>query len=177
MLHKYSEVLNLPVICADSGKKEGIVKDILFSLKSRTVKAFLLNHSGISLNKRVVLVSELLSLGGGAAIINSSSCVSDLNRADYTETIPDEGALLGLKVYSKDGGELGIVKDVIFDYKTGKIEGFEISDGLIRDVMQGRKLLPLFGKVELGEEYAIVDREAVEEMQDTGGGLNNKLLK
>jgi len=177
MLHRYSEVLNLPVICADSGKKAGVVKDILFSLGSRSAKAFLLDHSGISLNKRVVYISELLSLGGEAAIVNSSSCVSDMNRVDYTEAFRDEGALLGLKVYSKDGGELGIVKDVIFDYKTGKIEGFEISDGLIRDVMQGRKLLPLFGKVELGEEYAVVDREAVEEMQDTGGGLRNKLLK
>lgn len=177
MLQRYSEVLNLPVICADSGKKAGVVKDILFHLDSRTVKALLLEHSGISLNKRVVFVSELLSLGREAAIVNSGSRVSDMSRAEYTEAFRDEGALLGLRVYSKDGGELGVVRDVIFDYKTGKIEGFEISDGLIRDVMQGRRLLPLFGKVELGEEYAVVDREAVEEMQDTGGGLKNRLMK
>ena len=174
MLHRYSEVLNLPVICADSGKKAGVVKDILFSPENRIVKAFLLEHKGISLNKRVVFISELLSLGGDAAIVN---CVSDMSRAAYNEEFHDEGSLLGLKVYSKAGGELGVVKDVIFDYKSGKIEGFEISDGLIQDVMQGRKLLPLFGKVELGEEFAVVGREAVEEMRETGGGLKNKLLK
>jgi len=177
MLHRYSEVLNLPVICADSGKKAGVVKDILFSLGNRIVIAFLLEHSGLSLNKKVVFISELLSLGGDAAIVNSSNCVSNMNRTAYSEAFHDEGSLLGLKVYSKAGGELGIVKDVLFDYKTGKIEGFEISDGLIQDVIQGRKLLPLFGKVELGEEFAVVGSEAVEEMQETGGGIRNKLLK
>lgn len=177
MLHRYSEVLNLPVICADSGKKAGVVKDIIFSLDNKIVMAFLLEHRGLSLNKKVVLIGKLLSLGSDAAIVNSSDCVSDMNRTAYSEAFCDEGNLLGLKVYSKEGGELGVVKDVIFDYKTGKIESFEISDGLIQDVMQGRKLLPLFGKVELGEEFAVVESEAVEEMEETGGGIRNKLLK
>ena len=35
MLHRYSEVLNLPVICAEDGSKAGIVKDILFSIGER----------------------------------------------------------------------------------------------------------------------------------------------
>jgi len=48
---------------------------------------------------------------------------------------------------------------------------------MIQDVMQGRKLIPLFGKVELGEEFAVVGSEAVEEMEETGGGIRNRLLK
>lgn len=173
MLHRYSEVLNLPVICADSGKKAGAVKDILFSLKNREVKALLLEHSGLSLKKKVVILSELLSLGSDAAIINSSNCVSNMDRAAFTEAFGDESSLLGLKVFSRAGGEIGAVKDVIFDIQTGKIEGFEISDGLLQDVIQGRKMLPLFGKVELGEEFAIVESEAVDEMEEMGGGLRS----
>ena len=177
MLHRYSEVLNLPVLCADSGKKTGVVKDIIFSPGSREVKALLLEHKGLSLNKKVVFLKELLSLGSEAAIVNNSSSVSDMDRSAYTEAFHDEGSLLGLKVFSKGGGELGVVKDVLFDYQTGKIEGFEISDGILQDVVSGRKILPLFGKVELGDEFAVVEREAVEEMKDTGGGVKNKLLK
>lgn len=177
MLHRYSEVLNLPVLCADSGKRAGIVKNIIFSLESKEVKALLLEHKGLSMNKRVVFLGELLSLGGDAAIVNSSGCVAEMDRIAYSEAFRDDGSLLGLKVYSRDGGELGVVKDVIFDYRTGKIECFEISDGLFQDVMQGRKLLPLFGKVELGDEFAIVESEAVEEMEETGGGIRNKLQK
>ncbi len=177
MLHRYSEVLNLPVLCADSGEKAGIVKDIIFSPAGKEVKALLLEQRGLSLKKQVVLLSKLLSLGNDAAIVDGSSCISKMDKTAYSEAFRDEGSLLGLKVYSKEGGELGVVKDVIFDYRTGKIEGFEISDGLFQDVMSGRKLLPLFGKVELGEEFAVVGRESVEEMEGTGGGIRNKLLK
>ncbi len=175
MLQKYSEVLNLPVICADSGKKAGIVKDILFSSEEKQVKALLLEHKGFSVKKRVIFLNELLSLGGDAAVIDSDKCVSDMDRLSFKNNFKDEGSLIGLKVYSKAGGEVGVVKDVIFDYCTGKIEGFEISDGLLEDVMHGRKLLPLFGKVELGKEFALVEKEAVDEMEDTGGGIKGKL--
>ena len=177
MMHRYSEVLNLPVLCADTGKKAGVVKDIIFSLDDKEVKALLLEHKGLSLKKKIVFINELLSLGSDAAIVNSSSCVLDMDRTAYSKAFQDEGSLLGLKIFSKAGGELGVIKDVLFDYKTGKIESFEISDGLYQDVMKGRKLLPLFGKVELGEEFAIVGREAVEEMEETGGGIRNKLIR
>lgn len=177
MLHRYSEVLNLPVICADSGKKAGAVKDILFSRNSREVKALLLEHKGLTLNKRVVFISELLSLGGGAAVVNGIGCIADMDREAFAKAFSDAGSLLGLRVFSKTGGEIGVIRDVMFDIRTGRIESFEISDGLFQDIMQGWKLLPLFGKVELGEEFAIVDSEAVKEMEETGGGIKNKLLK
>ena len=134
MLHRYSEVLNLPVICADSGKKAGSVKDILFNRSSREFRALLLDHKGLSLKKRVVFISELLSLGGGAAVVNNISCVSDLDRAAFAEAFNDEGSLLGLRVFSKSGGEIGVVRDILFDIRTGRIESFEISDGLFQDV-------------------------------------------
>ena len=183
MLNRYSEVLNLPVICADSGKKAGTVKDILFDLESREVKALLLEHTGLAPGKRVIFLNELLSLGSDAAIVDSACFVSNMNRKAFTAAFGDrgtlfggdKGSLLGHRVYSKAGVELGIVKDVIFDFQSGKIEAFEISDGVLQDIIQGRKLLPLFGKVELGEEFAIVEGEAVDEMEETGGGIRNKL--
>lgn len=177
MLHRYSEVLNLPVICADSGKKAGNVKDILFSRSSREVRALLLTHKGLSLKQRVVFISELLSLGGGAVVVNSISCISDLDHAAFVKAFNDERSLLGLRVFSKSGGEIGVVRDVLFDIRTGRIEGFEISDGLFQDIMQGWKQLPLLGRAELGEEFAIVDSEAVNEMEESGGGIKNKLLR
>lgn len=185
MLHKYSEVLNLPVICADSGRKAGVVKDILFDLENREVKALLLEHTGLMPGKRLVLVKELLSLGNDAAIISDAGFVTNMSRKGFRAAFGDRkelfggenGSLLGRRVFSKAGGELGIVKDVIFDIQSGKIEAFEISDGILQDIIQGRRLLPLFGKVELGEEVAVVEKEAVDEMMESGGGIKNKLLR
>jgi|LSQX01.1.fsa_nt_gb uncharacterized protein YrrD len=175
MLHRYSEVLNLPVICADSGKKAGVVKDILFSLKCRKMTALLLESKGFMPGRRAVLRSDLLRLGDNAVLIENAGCVSNINRKAYKENFEDEVRPLGLRVYSKDGGELGIVKDVIFDIQSGKIKGFEMSDGVLQDIIQGRRFLPLFGRVEFSEELAIVENEAVDEMEETGGGIRNRL--
>jgi len=59
----------------------------------------------------------------------------------------------------------------LFDLKHGKIDGIEVSDGLLQDIVKGRSVLPLIGKVEFGEENILVDNEAVEEMMETGGGI------
>ncbi|NMA34759.1 MAG: photosystem reaction center subunit H [Clostridiaceae bacterium] len=174
-MHRYSEVLNLPVICAGDGSKAGVVKDILFSIRDRKAKALLLEQKGLSARKRVVLLSKLLNLGGGAVIIDNRDCIEEMDSTAFKNAFGDDGSLIGTKVYSKAGDEVGVARDVIFDLHTGRIEGFEISDGLLQDVMKGRKLLPLLGKVELGREIAVVDTEAVEEMKETGGGLKNKL--
>lgn len=176
MLHKYSEVLNLPVICVNDGKKAGIVKDIVFCPGNREVKAFILEYNGLHIKKKVLMLKDILNLGNDAVIVESQACVSELGRSAYSNAFKDEGGILGLKIFSKAGEDLGIVKDVIFDWKTGRIEGIEVSDGLWQDVITGRRMLPLFGRVEFSDENLLVEKEAVEEMVNTGGGIKNRLL-
>ncbi len=175
LLQKYSEVLNLPVVCVNNGKKAGVVKDIIFCPENREVRAFLLEHRGLEIRKKVVKLKSILSLGTDALIIDGPDCVESLGKASYTAEFKDEGSILGLRIFTRSGEELGIVRDVIFDWQTGRIEGFEVSDGLFQDILQGRKILPLFGKVEFGEENVLVEKEAVEEMENTGGGIRNML--
>lgn len=163
------------MVCVNNGSKAGIIKDIIFSPENREVKAFLLEHKGLELKKKVLKLKNILSLGDDAVIIDNPGCVEALGKASYKSEFKDEGSILGLRIFTKGGQELGTVKDVIFDWQTGRIEGFEVSDGLFQDILQGRNLLPLFGKVEFGQENVLVEKEAVEEMENIGGGLKNKL--
>lgn len=176
-MHRYSEVLGLPVIFADSGKKAGTVKDIVFCPGRREVAAFLIEHKGMSLKKKVLPLKDVLSLGRDAVIVDNPACVRNMDRSEYSKTFRDEGNIMGLRILSKTGDDLGIVKDVIFDWESGRLESVEISDGILQDVIQGRHMLPLLGKVEFGEENLLVEREAVEEMADTSGGIKNMLTK
>ena len=88
-----------------------------------------------------------------------------------------KGEIKGLKVYTKTGQDLGVVNDILFDQKTGTIEGVEVSDGVLQDIVLGRKVVPLFGKVEFSSESMLVDKEALDEMTSTGGGLIRILNK
>ena len=174
-MEKYSEVIGLPVICAGNGKSLGTVKDIIFCPGTREVKALLLERKGLQVNNRVILIKDVSSFGKDAIMVENCSCAVEMKKAGRNGALGAKGQVRGLKVYTKTGDNLGTVEDVLFDYNTGLIEGLEISDGLMQDLIQGRKVIPLIGKVEFGSENIIVDKDAVEEMVSTGGGLK-KLL-
>jgi uncharacterized protein YrrD len=108
--------------------------------------------------------------------VKSNSSIIPAKKAADGEELGEKGGIRGLKIFTRSGEELGEVKDVLFDNRTGMVEGVEVSDGLYQDIVHGRKILPLFGKVEFSEDILFVDREAVEEMTKTGGGIKNKFL-
>lgn len=175
-MERFSEVVGLPVICFDTGRSAGNVCDIIFSPKERKIIAFLLEQKGYGLFKRVVLLKDIVSIGRDIVVIENASAVKTLKSVEKTGELEGKGEIRGLRIISRAGSDLGVVKDVLFDHRTGLLEGVEISDSFIQDIIRGRNIVPFFGKVEFGEENIIVSREAIEEMQNTGGGIMRKLL-
>ena len=175
-LNKYSELLGLPVICSDNGKLIGLIKNVILNLETRTVEALVFEKDGLVNKRKVLLLKDVIRLGRDAVIIENDRCTIPWKEAGKNLTLNKENILMGFRVYSKSGKEMGIVKDILFDYKTGLIEGVELSDSLFNDLINGRNILPLFGKVEFGEDIILVDSEAVEEMTNTGGGIRNKFF-
>lgn len=49
--------------------------------------------------------------------------------------------MLGRPVITTNGKQLGILEEVYFDEKQGNIVGYELSDGFMNDVMDGRQLI------------------------------------
>lgn len=175
MLRKYSEVLGLPVISAKDGMKIGTLKDVAFRMDNKGVIAFILEKGSHAIKGNVILLHDVLSLGNDALIIDNPNCLLDYKTFKKTCELQGNTKLRGFKIYTHSGDDIGIVQDIFFDYKTGKIEGVQVSDGLVQDILMGRKILPFFGKVEIGINNILVENEAVEEMINTGGGLRSRL--
>ncbi|HHW31559.1 MAG TPA: photosystem reaction center subunit H [Clostridiaceae bacterium] len=179
---RYREVIGMPVFCSQKGKKLGIVGDVIVSLEERKVKAFELEKKGFGVNSKGFLFESIENLGTDAIILKNFFCLDFLNnlgvKKPFDKGTPfNRGVICGRKVYTKTGRELGVVKDYFFDPVTGRVEGIELSDGIYEDIVQRRNILPLFGKVEFGEDNVMVGREAVEEMMSTGGGIKRKFLR
>jgi uncharacterized protein YrrD len=161
------------VVCATDCKRVGLIKDIVFCPKEKKMVAFLVERKGYEILKKVVFIKDVLSLGKDALIINDLNDVKDLRKVQDSPEFKEKGDILGLRIYTRSGEEIGVAKDVLLDFTHGKIDGIEVSDGLIQDILKGRNILPLIGKVEFGEENILVDSESVEEMMETGGGIKN----
>lgn len=168
-METYSDTIGLPVICSGHTKKVGTISDVIFNPETKDIKGFWVEMKGPLHLKKMVEIKDVLSLGKDAMVI------SDQNSLLVSKKAASKYKLIGNRIYTKTGTDLGVVKDVLFDFNTGKIEGLEASDGLLQDIMSGRNIIPLFGRVELGEDTILIDREALEEIISTGGGLKNKL--
>jgi len=175
MLRKYSEVLGLPVISARDGFKIGTVKDVIFNNEKKCVLAFLMDKGIYAVKGNVILLNSILSLGNDALIIDDPLNLIEYRHFKKLYNLNERTNLRGLRIFTQTGEDLGIVQDVLFDYKTGKIEGVQVSDGLLQDIIMGRNILPFFGRVEIGTGNILVESEAVEEMISTGGGLKSIL--
>jgi len=172
-IEKYSEILGVPVICINNGKNIGYIKDILFCLFEKKVLAFLIELKGCHICKKIIFIEDVINIGIDAVVISSDSSLKNIKQLKNNEKFKQTGKVIGLKVYTKKGQDLGIIKDVLFDSKTSKIDGVQVSDGLINDILKGRNIVPLFGKVEFGSENILIDKEAVEEIIDTQKGMKH----
>jgi Uncharacterized protein conserved in bacteria len=175
MLKMYSHVLGLPVISASNGLKIGNLKDVLFSRENKGVIAFVMEKGGGHGKGDVVLLHDVLSLGNDALIINNLDCLLNYRKFKKSFEMREKIDLRGLKIYTRKGEDIGIVQDILFDYKTGKVEGVQVSDGLIQDILRGRNILPFIGKIEISNSNILIESDAIDEMVSTGGGLRGRL--
>ena len=171
-IERYSEIVGLPVICVPGGKMLGIVRDIAFCNKERQAKAIFIENTGINRNRCLIMLEDIDKIGKDAVIIKDIEKKKKIKEKTFKV-----GKLKEMKVYSKSGWELGVIKDILFDCKTGNIEGVEISEDIYQDLSKGRKIIPLIGKYEFGEDILLVDNDAVEEAISTGGGIKNRFFK
>ncbi|MDF2985195.1 MAG: hypothetical protein K0R50_705 [Eubacterium sp.] len=175
MLKKYNEVLGLPVISAKDGMKIGTLKDVVFGKDSKGILAFVMDKGSYAVKGNIILLENVLSLGNDALIADDPNNLLEYRSFKKIYDIRDRKHLRGLKIFTHSGEDLGVVQDVLFDYRTGKVEGVQVSDGIVQDIIMGRNILPFFGKIEIGSSNILVENEAVEEMISTGGGLRSRL--
>ena len=171
-MERISNYIGIPVICKDTSKKAGEVKEILFSREEKEIKAFMVGIS-YNLTNRILPYENISNINNESIIIeDNSKLIVDKNKKFKTDFNEIE-KLKNIEVYSLKGHKCGEVKDAFFDPTTGKIEAIEVSMGYIDDIIRGRNIVPLFAKTEISEELIILDNESLEEMMNTGGGIIN----
>lgn len=62
----------------------------------------------------------------------------------------------GMPVITANGKQLGILEEVYFDEVQGKIVGYELSDGFVNDVLDGRQVIRHPDQLLFGEDAFVV---------------------
>ncbi|XEC93125.1 PRC-barrel domain-containing protein [Paenibacillus tarimensis] len=169
---KLQQLIGLPIIDANNGKLAGKVKDIWFD------EHWLL--TGIILEARIWMSSRVKALrwehvtacGEDAVLISDRQAVELLPASEISRCFQTgRTKLKDLPVVTTDGVQLGRVSDVYFDQLQGTpIVGYELTDGFISDLKEGRKWLRISDypdEVTLGDDTILVPVRAEQDLEHT----------
>jgi uncharacterized protein YrrD len=171
---KATDVVGLPVITIDSGAEIDHVSDVLYDLVNNKVTALLIDRGGWFSEAKVIDLSDIHSIGHDVVLVPTDGVVKkagDFKENHLAQVAKDRDYLRKTRMVTEEGEEIGKVTDVFFTLPYGDVTHFEVSEGLLEDAMEGRKIVPVANIITVGEDATIV-RTGVEEDVDnqiTGG--------
>ncbi|WP_223069273.1 PRC-barrel domain-containing protein [Paenibacillus caui] len=164
---KLQEMIGLSVFDTENGKEIGKVRDFLLS-EDWKIEGIVLEGKGfLSPNIKAVLWDDIVAYGEDAVMIRNQQAIRKMDAENIQNTFAlGGGKVKELPVLTNDGVLMGHVSDVYFDQHLGNtITGFEISDGFISDLVEGRKLLPFTRDIVRGESALMVPSLSLERLE------------
>lgn len=132
--------MGLPVINL-AGEELGRIEDLVWEEGSLHLRGILISPAGVFTGPRFLELREIQTCGPDALTINKDQALATglpegtLSWADFR----------GKRVLDTTGRELGILEDVEIEWPSGRVIRLEVSQGLVEDLLNGRKLLDING--------------------------------
>ena len=150
-------VKGVPVVCLKDDSRVGYVGDALYDSENK-VCAFMLEQSGLTLRKRLILLDEILQISNKNCVIYSDKSILKFDKSVGMNKSCRYTGMIGRNVESRNGEGMGVIRDMLFDIETGTIEGFELYRGIIEDAVKGRNAIYFDDGIEVFRDMVIAGK-------------------
>lgn len=161
-MRKGREIIGLPVIGLPSGKEIGVVDDIIWSHQEQKITHLVVAGKGVFNRCRYISFEEIKSIGDDAVTVDEEIWKESPLSIDGKRVSQIAGDL----VLTEDGQNIGTLEDLFFNGATGKLLGYEVSTGLVGDLLSGRMTMPPEKVLTWGEEAIIADYNSLDRGED-----------
>ncbi|WP_293909545.1 PRC-barrel domain-containing protein [Deinococcus sp.] len=170
---KGKEMIGRSIMALSSGTQIDKVHDLVFDHDANQVLALLVDEGGWFRAAKVVPFEAVRSVGEDAVMIDDEShVVSARDDSRIADLLDTKIGLIGTRLLTTDGRDLGKIADVYFDEASGKVLGYEATGGLFSDLSSGRTFVPAPESISIGENAAIVPVSVATAMEEQeAGGL------
>jgi uncharacterized protein YrrD len=175
-MRKGKNVVGQSVVTFDEGRKIDSVKDLLIGEANDSIVALLVDEGGVMSSSRVVPIGAVQSFGRDAVVITSAQFVTSASSDPEVKAIMNrKEQLLGKRVLTDTGDLMGSISDMYFEEETGRIQGFEVSGGMLGDIARGTSYLAVDEIERLGPDVIFVRPETGESLENQVGGVQGAL--
>ena len=170
-----SDIMKRSVIAQDTGERVGRVEDLVIDRAGRRVLGIVVAEKTLIGSDKVVAWPAIRSLGMDNIIIDSTASVLKKSEIpELAEAMDDGYVILGSRLQTTGGRELGKIDSFFFDPETGEVVGFELTGGPNKLRESGSSFLPTPPNLQVGKDYSFVDPSAVETIEDMGMALRRR---
>ncbi|WP_059102739.1 PRC-barrel domain-containing protein [Shouchella shacheensis] len=148
-------LVGLPVIETCTGAECGRVMDGL--IEHERITGLIVNKTGMFSHHAFLDLQEVACLGKEAVMIADRHVLGTYSREQRQlhPVLVGKKRFRGKPLLTLEGETLGLVEDVYFNVEVGTIVGYELTDGLLADITEGRKIVRGTDLV-IGKERAIL---------------------
>jgi uncharacterized protein YrrD len=163
-------IIGLPVFEMEHGKRVGELKDAWFDEYWRPGGLVLTLGRKCFVPMKLILWTDVVTIGNDVIMIKNARCIYRQKHGEIGRFFSTGlTRLKDLPLVTESGQVLGRIADVYFTPVVDKpIVGYELTDGFIADIIEGRKWLPVLGNTEdllrRGEDVIIVPNVAAEQV-------------
>ncbi len=155
-MRKGRELLSLPVVEALTGEQLGEVKELLYDIRGCHLIGFIVADGGWLRAARAVLLHEVQDITGTAVVVEDKNCIRDIS--EIAEFLQHRSDVIGYMLITSEGKELGVIQDLVISPGNGKIHGYELSSGIMDDLLNGRTTVNVAGQLDIvGEQVILAD--------------------
>ncbi|MDK2823152.1 MAG: hypothetical protein PWQ67_1632 [Clostridia bacterium] len=155
MLRKASDLINLPVINLTSGSQVAKVKDLVLNADDDSLLGFICD------NNTYLPLKAIKTLGKDAVVVEVDNIDGILEpfKTPINAPLFLPEYLIGTPIITENGKNIGTVGDILIAEDTCKIEGYEISDGLLKDLVAGRSIISIPQVITYGEDAVVIKEQ------------------
>ncbi len=143
---------------ASNGAEIGIIED-LFINEHCIVTGFLVDKKGW-LNRDLFVPREAITgFGYDGIMVKESEKLKPFVKHHHHYFALKEGKerLSGKPLLTVEGEKLGLVEDVYFMEELGTIIGYEVTEGFIADIKEGKKVIKTNEPIKIGKDILVID--------------------
>ncbi|HEY9606288.1 MAG TPA: PRC-barrel domain-containing protein [Allocoleopsis sp.] len=171
-MRKGSDVIGKVVVTYDTGKKIERILDLIFDQERNQLLGFLVEEKGLFRDAKVIPLQEVQAIGLDAIVVHSKDSVVEAHHIPaIAKILYHNNVLIGTKILTTAGLNLGELVDLFFDEHSGLVEGYEVSGGIFADAYSGRSFVPAPETLKIGYDVAFVPPETAQMMAEQVGGI------
>lgn len=151
------ELIGVPVIECKTGKRLGKVRDLLID-EDWHARGMMLDYKRLFSPGHYIPWADVTTFGDDALMLRSKDSIRKFEEAgDVSFLLGGKRRVKGMPLVTAEGVHLGRVEDVYFSKNMeNMIVGFELSDGLLTDLREGRRRLPIPEGTKRGRDIILV---------------------